>query len=61
MILAVKPLDNSELKILYICTEKDEEFMMKEIEALDIGYISSDKGVRAHEGDPFLLSLIYVN
>ena len=61
MILSVKPLESSELKILYICTTKDEDLIMDEIEALDIRYISSDKGVPSYDGDPFLLSFIYVN
>jgi hypothetical protein len=61
MILTVKPLDKSELRILYVCTTKDADAIMTEIEAFDIPYISSDDGVPTYDEDPFLLSFIYVN
>lgn len=61
MILTVKPIEKSELRILYICSTKDIEQVMDEAEGFDMQYISSDDGVHAEDDDPFLLSFIYTN
>jgi hypothetical protein len=61
MIFEVKPLEVSELKKMYICSTKEVEDMMNEAENFDIYYMSSDDGIKSHEGDPFLLSMIYAN
>jgi hypothetical protein len=61
MILTVKPIEKSELRILYICSTKEIEQVMDEAEGFDMQYISSDDGVHAEDDDPFLLSFIYTN
>jgi hypothetical protein len=61
MIFEVKPLEASELRKLYICSVMNMDDMMIEAENFDMKYMSSDDGVKSHEGDPFLLSMIYVN
>ncbi len=61
MIFEVKPLEVSELKKMYICSTMDMEDMMNEAENFDMKYMTSDDGINAHEGDPFLLSMIYSN
>jgi hypothetical protein len=61
MIFEVKPLEASELRKLYICSVMNMEDMMIEAEHFDMKYMSSDDGVKSHEGDPFLLSMLYVN
>jgi len=61
MILTVKPIEKSELRILYICSTKEIERVMDEAEGFDMQYISSDDGVHAEDDDPFLLSFIYTN
>lgn len=61
MILTVKPLEKSELRILYICSVKDIDEVMIEAEGFDMKYMSSDDGVHADDDDPFLLSFIYTN
>jgi hypothetical protein len=61
MIFEVKPLEASELRKLYICSIMNMDDMMIEAENFDMKYMSSDDGVKSHEGDPFLLSMIYVN
>lgn len=61
MILTVKPIEKSELRILYICSTKEIEQVMDEAEGFDMQYISSDDGIHAEDDDPFLLSFIYTN
>ena len=61
MIFEVKPLEASELKKLYICSVMNMDDMMIEAENFDMVYMSSDDGVKSHQDDPFLLSMLYVN
>lgn len=61
MILTVKPIEKSELRILYICSTKEIGQVMDEAEGFDMQYISSDDGIHAEDDDPFLLSFIYTN
>lgn len=61
MILTVRPIEKTELRILYICSLKNIDEVMREAEVFDMEYMSSDDGVHAEDDDPFLLSFIYTN
>lgn len=60
MIYLIKALKEDN-NILYICSTKDTEVVLKEIESLDYSYISGDDGVISYSNDPFLMTQININ
>jgi hypothetical protein len=61
MIYTLRPLKSKDDIIIYLCSEKEVEDVLEEIERLDVNYISQDDGIIAYDDDPFLLTQINVN
>lgn len=47
--------------LLYVCSIKETETVLNEIQNFNIDYISCDDGIIAYDNDPFLLTQINAN
>jgi hypothetical protein len=61
MIYLVRPTENKSDMLLYVCSIKETEIVLNEIQNFNIDYISCDDGIIAYENDPFLLMQINAN
>jgi hypothetical protein len=61
MIYLVRPIENKSDMLLYVCSLKETEIVLNEIQNFNIDYISCDDGIIAYENDPFLLMQININ